>query len=134
MTTSESGAERLRNAYMHGAVPPLRDILEPTDADGAYAIQSLNMDFWQAEGRRMVGRKVGLTSKAVQTQLGVDQPDFGVLFDDMQVANGGRIDAARSFQPQAGAEGGFNLGSRLRQRSHSCLAPTCHLPVPPLPR
>ena len=97
-------AERLRNAYSQGVVPPLRDGLAPTDSEGAYAVQEANTRFWQAQGRRIVGRKVGLTSKAVQTQLGVDQPDFGVLFDDMRIADGGVVPFARLIQPRAEAE------------------------------
>jgi len=109
----EELAERLRNAYTSGAVAPLRDGLEPTDADGAYAVQTINTRYWEAQGRRIVGRKAGLTAKAVQAQLGVDQPDFGVLFDDMRVADGGRIDPANSLQPKAEAEIAFVLGSDL---------------------
>lgn len=97
-------ADRLRRAYSGDPVPPLRDTLEPTDANGAYAIQAANTRFWQAAGRRIVGRKIGLTAEAVQKQLGVDQPDFGVLFDDMRIADGGVLPAARVIQPKAEAE------------------------------
>lgn len=97
-------AGRLRQAYDGAAVPPLRDGLEPTDADGAYVVQAINTDHWVAAGRRIVGRKIGLTAKAVQAQLGVDQPDFGVLFDDMQVADGGTLDFGKLIQPKAEAE------------------------------
>lgn len=106
-------AERLRAAYTAGAVPPLRDGLDPLDAAGAYAVQTINTRFWEAQGRRIVGRKAGLTAKAVQTQLGVDQPDFGVLFDDMRVADGGRLDPAAAIQPKAEAEIAFVLGADL---------------------
>lgn len=109
----EELAQRLRNAYTSGAVAPLRDGLEPTDADGAYAVQTINTRYWEAQGRRIVGRKAGLTAKAVQAQLGVDQPDFGVLFDDMHIADGGSIDPANSLQPKAEAEIAFILGSDL---------------------
>jgi 2-keto-4-pentenoate hydratase len=109
----ESLAERLRAAYLNGAVAPLRDGLEPTDAAGAYAVQEINTRFWQAQGRRVVGRKAGLTAKAVQTQLGVDQPDFGALFDDMRVADGGTLDPAQAIQPKAEAEIAFVLAQDL---------------------
>ena len=115
MTTPshEDLARRLRDAYARGAVPPLRDGLDPVDADGAYAVQTINTRFWEAQGRRIVGRKAGLTAKAVQMQLGVDQPDFGVLFADMAVADGGTLDPARAIQPKAEAEIAFVLGKDL---------------------
>lgn len=106
-------AQRLRSAYSSGPIPPLRGQLDPTDAVGAYAVQAINTRVWEAEGRRIVGRKAGLTAKAVQQQLGVDQPDFGVLFDDMEVADGGRLDPARCIQAKAEAEIAFVLGADL---------------------
>ena len=62
-------------------IPPMRDSLEAGDVAGAYAIQSGNTQHWLAQGRRIVGRKIGLTAEAVQKHLSVDQPDYGVLFD-----------------------------------------------------
>lgn len=112
-TTHDDLARRLRDAYTGGTVPPLRDGLEPTDAAGAYAVQEINTRFWEAQGRRIVGRKAGLTAKAVQAQLGVDQPDFGVLFDDMRVADGGTLDPATCIQPKAEAEIAFVLAADL---------------------
>ena len=123
MASHEELALRLRKAYAGGPVPPLRDGLDPVDAAGAYAVQTLNTRLWEAEGRRIVGRKAGLTAKAVQTQLGVDQPDFGVLFEDMRVADGGFLDPAKCLQPKAEAEIAFVLAAdlpspaRRRQRS-----------------
>src|SRR6516225_11556674 len=66
---------------------PVRDILGDSDIAAAYAVQRLLTEDSLARGRRIVGHKIGLTSPAVQQQLGVDQPDSGVLFADMQVAN-----------------------------------------------
>jgi 2-keto-4-pentenoate hydratase len=111
--THDDLARRLRDAYAGGAVPPMRDGLGPVDADGAYAVQTINTRFWQAQGRLIVGRKAGLTAKAVQTQLGVDQPDFGVLFDDMAIADGGSLNPARAIQPKAEAEIAFVLAKDL---------------------
>jgi 2-keto-4-pentenoate hydratase len=111
--THEQLARRLRDAYSNGAIPPLRDGLGPVDVNGAYAVQTINTRFWEAQGRRIVGRKAGLTAKSVQTQLGVDQPDFGVLFEDMQIADGGMLDPLRTLQPKAEAEIAFVLGADL---------------------
>ena len=72
-------------------------------------MQSTNTSYWQASGRRLIGRKVGLTAAAVQAQLGVDQPDFGALFEDMRVADGGTLTAAL-LQPKCEAEVAFVIG------------------------
>lgn len=113
----EEAAELLRKAYQSGAVPPLRGYLDPTDADGAYAVQEINTKVWTGAGRRIVGRKVGLTAEAVQRQLGVAQPDFGVLFADMQIANGGTLRADLVLQPKAEAEIAFVLARDLPARA-----------------
>jgi 2-keto-4-pentenoate hydratase len=100
----DAAARQLRDAYAGGAIEPLRGVLAPTDAGGAYAVQSINTRFWLGQGRKISGRKIGLTAEAVQRQLGVDQPDYGVLFADTEVANGGALKAARLLQPKAEAE------------------------------
>jgi len=100
----DAAARRLREAYGGAVLAPLRDVLAPTDVAAAYAIQQINTRFWQAAGRRIAGRKIGLTAEAVQRQLGVDRPDYGVLFADMQLADGAALPASRLIQPKAEAE------------------------------
>ncbi len=102
--SKETAAAALRAAYRKGAIAPLRGSLGPRDEAAAYAIQSINTNYWVGKGRRIVGRKIGLTAKAVQAQLGVDQPDFGVLFDDMAIASGGVLKASQVLQAKAEAE------------------------------
>ncbi|MGB5078271.1 MAG: fumarylacetoacetate hydrolase family protein [Sphingorhabdus sp.] len=109
----EGAARALRDAYSKGAISPMRQWLEPLDIVGAYAVQAINTRFWEAQGRKIVGRKAGLTARAVQQQLGVDQPDFGVLFDDMEIKDGGYLDPAKCLQPKAEAEIAFVLGADL---------------------
>jgi 2-keto-4-pentenoate hydratase len=91
----------------------MRDLLDPTDVDSAYATQTINTKFWESQGRRIVGRKIGLTAKAVQQQLGVDRPDFGVLFDDMQIKDGDTLSATRVIQAKAEAEVALIMGRNL---------------------
>ena len=103
-------AARIRAAYAGTPIAPIRPQLAELDVDAAYAIQQDNTAHWQAEGRRLVGSKIGLTSRAVQRQLGVDRPDFGVLFADMIVAEDEPVAAGRVLQPKIEAEVAFLLG------------------------
>lgn len=111
MTANALAAYRLKSAYRTKAIPPMRDLIEPHDAENAYSIQQINTTMWVSEGRRIVGRKVGLTAKSVQIQLGVDQPDFGVLFDDMAIANGGMLSPLHVLQPKAEGEVAFIMAA-----------------------
>ena len=101
----EALAERLRRAEETGApCGPIRDHLPEGDVEAAYAVQRANTEFWTKQGRRLVGRKIGLTAKAVQRQLGVDQPDFGMLLADRTVGDGEEIDPGLVMQPRVEAE------------------------------
>jgi 2-keto-4-pentenoate hydratase len=93
--------------------PPVRGCLSDHGVTTGYAVQSLLTRARLQEGRRVVGRKVGLTSPAVQAQLGVDRPDFGVLFDDMACAQDDPIDIGRLLQPRIEAEIAFVLAGDL---------------------
>ena len=92
---------------------PVRDLLGNTDIESAYAVQRLLTDQRLATGGVITGRKIGLTSPAVQQQLGVDQPDFGVLFADMDVSALPEVPSVRLLQPKAEAEIAFRLGADL---------------------
>jgi 2-keto-4-pentenoate hydratase len=107
-------AERLTLAARTGVpTAPVRDVLGSTDVALAYRVQNALTAARKAAGARVVGRKVGLTSPVVQHQLGVDQPDFGVLFDDMLVPSGGEADSGRLIAPKAEAEIAFVLSADM---------------------
>ena len=108
-------AQALRDAYDSGKPrPPLRgELLPEGDVETAYAVQRAQVRRWTAEGRRPVGAKIGLTSRAVQEHFGVYQPDFGVLFADMAVPDGAEIDPDWLLQPRVEAEVAFVLGADL---------------------
>lgn len=108
-----AAALSLRKAYQGKPIPPLRDYLDMADVVSAYAIQSINNRHWEEQGRRIVGRKAGLTAKATQAQFGVDQPDYGTLFEDMRIADGGNLDPTCCIKPRAEGEIAFVLGADL---------------------
>lgn len=93
--------------------PPIRDLFADGDIDAAYEVQRLGTERVLAAGHRLVGRKIGLTSPAVQRQLGVDQPDFGALFSNMTLTDGGTVPCGRLLQPRVEAELALMLGADL---------------------
>ena len=110
----EAAAVALREARRTRiAIPQVSVTYGLASVDEAYAVAANNTAARIAAGARIVGKKVGLTSKAVQAQLGVDSPDFGVLFDDMEVLDGDEVPAARLIQPKAEAEVAFVVGRDL---------------------
>ncbi|MHA4871859.1 2-keto-4-pentenoate hydratase [Duganella sp. PWIR1] len=109
-----NAAAALRQAAQSGvAIAPLSDQYPALDIDDAYAIQLINTEHRAAAGARIVGAKIGLTSTAVQKQLGVNQPDFGMLFDDMAYGEGLPIAMSALHQPKIEAEVAFVLGRDL---------------------
>jgi 2-keto-4-pentenoate hydratase len=113
-TAVREAADLLRNAADTGKpCLPIRDLFSFGDIEAAYAVQRLNTERALAAGRRLAGRKIGLTSPAVQRQLGVAQPDFGALFADMTVADGGTVPAHRLLQPKVEAEVALVLADDL---------------------
>jgi 2-keto-4-pentenoate hydratase len=103
-------ADRLRTAAAERRpCPPVRDLIGSTDIDVAYAVQTLLNDEKLAAGARVVGRKIGLTAPAVQQQFGVNQPDFGLLLDDMIAPEDTPVDTDRLLQPRVEAEIAFTL-------------------------
>ncbi|MFV0373857.1 2-keto-4-pentenoate hydratase [Microbacterium sp.] len=106
-------ADALHDAESAGTtVPPPSDAHELSVED-AYFVQRVNIARRLRAGERVVGRKIGLTSVAIQRQLGVDQPDFGVITDAMVVPDAGTLDAATLIAPRAEAEFAFRIGRDL---------------------
>ncbi len=92
------------------AVEPVLGLLGEGNLEAAYEVQELVMSRREALGAMRIGRKVGLTSPAVQRQLGVGQPDFGVLLADMDASCWETIDTAKLVSPRIEAEIAFVLG------------------------
>jgi 2-keto-4-pentenoate hydratase len=93
---------RLRDAYRGAPIAPIANQL--SGIDDAYRVQLWQIADRIAGGRRIVGRKIGLTSAAVQRQLGVDEPDFGHLTDEMLFGDDTMLDHATLSQPRIEAE------------------------------
>lgn len=110
----QAAAEALRSARAQRQ--PIARISETFGINGlaqAYEVAALNTAAALATGRVISGKKIGLTSKAVQQQLGVDRPDHGVLFADMEFHDGDELPMSRLMQPKAEGEVAFVVGRDL---------------------
>ena len=110
--TGDKLAESLYNAHRSG--DPISRLTAENELtiDDAYTIQSQLVERRVNSGEKIVGHKVGLTSQAIQDQLGVDEPDFGRLFDSMFVT-GRTIPVSELIEPRVEPEVGFLLEERL---------------------
>lgn len=118
MTSRESAlralADQLRAAEDRRApIDALSSQLPDLTLAEAYRVQGINVRGRIAAGEALVGRKIGLTSKAMQEQLGVDQPDVGAIFDTMVIPHAGRVEVSRFIQPRLEAEVAFRMASDL---------------------
>ncbi len=107
-------ADELWQAQASGvAIAPITDRHPEVDVEDAYEVQLLNVRRRIGEGRMVRGHKVGLSAKAMQQMLGVIEPDYGHLLDDMFVFEADVIDTGRLLQPRVEIEVAFVLGRPL---------------------
>lgn len=107
----QQAAQALRDARaQRRTIPRVSETFDVRGVEAAYTVADINVRAELAAGKRISGMKVGLTSKAVQQQLGVDQPDFGILFSDMEFLSGQDIPGTRLIQPKVEAEVAFVIG------------------------
>jgi 2-keto-4-pentenoate hydratase len=112
---------RVLEAYQHllqaeinkKSVAPLTDLYPDITIYDAYRIQMKSIDQKVKDGQKIIGKKIGLTSFAMQKLLGVDQPDYGHLLDSMDIPNGGTIPMETLFNPKVEGELAFVLKKDL---------------------
>lgn len=97
-------------------IEPIRVLIGDSNIDLAYQIQQFNVNRVLDSGGVRVGAKIGLTSFSVQQQLGVDQPDFGILFKHTEIPNDGKIQTTEILQPKAEAEIAFILNNDITEK------------------
>ncbi|NEY21370.1 2-keto-4-pentenoate hydratase [Heyndrickxia ginsengihumi] len=107
---TESLAKHLANAwYLEEGVEPVTALYPDLSVDEAYQVQLYKVEQLIKEGQQVTGKKIGLTSKAMQEMLGVAEPDYGHLLDQMNIVNGGTVSYKRVLQPKVEAEIAFIL-------------------------
>lgn len=102
----EAGRTRTPVPLLHPRYPGM-------DVEDSYAVQQLWSSRLQENGRTVVGRKIGLTSKAMQDATGITEPDYGVIHDDMVLEGGVEIPWDRYTHPRVEVELAFRLGRDL---------------------
>lgn len=114
-TIQTLATEILKAEDAHQQIPLISQRHPEMTLDDAYAIQKAQITQKLASGRRIIGWKIGLTSKVMQDALGIDTPDSGVLYDDMLFSSGATIPAGRFIQPRVEAEIAFVLKAPIEE-------------------
>jgi len=112
-TRDELAADLAQAERSREPIAPLTAGYPDIDVVDAYQIQLINIRQRIAEGARVVGHKVGLSSLAMQQMMGVDEPDYGHLLDEMQVFENTPVKASRFLYPRVEVEVGFILSEDL---------------------
>jgi 2-keto-4-pentenoate hydratase len=112
-TRDELAADLAQAERSREPIAPLTSGYPDIDVVDAYEIQLINIRQRVAEGARVVGHKVGLSSKVMQQMMGVDEPDYGHLLDEMQVFEDTPVKAGRYLYPRVEVEVGFILAADL---------------------
>jgi 2-keto-4-pentenoate hydratase len=112
-TRDELAADLAEAERSKQAIAPLTDGNPDIDVVDAYEIQLINIRQRVAEGARVVGHKVGLSSEAMQKMMNVDEPDYGHLLDEMEVFEDRPVPAGRYLYPRVEVEVGFILADDL---------------------
>ena len=112
-TRDELAADLAQAERSRAPIAPLTAAYPDIDVVDAYEIQLINIRQRVAEGARVVGHKVGLSSLAMQQMMGVDEPDYGHLLDEMEVFEDTPVKASRLLYPRVEVEVGFILAEDL---------------------
>jgi 2-keto-4-pentenoate hydratase len=112
-TRDELAAELAQAERSREPIAPLTAAHPDIDVVDAYEIQLINIRQRVAEGARVLGHKVGLSSKAIQQMMGVDEPDYGHLLDEMRLFEDTPVKASRYLWPRVEVEVGFILNADL---------------------
>lgn len=112
-TRDELAAHLAKAERSREPIAPLTSVHPEIDVVDAYEIQLINIRHRVAEGARVLGHKVGLSSKAIQQMMGVDEPDYGHLLDEMQLFEDTPVRASRYLYPRVEVEVGFILSDDL---------------------
>ena len=114
VATRDELAADLAQAERSGEpITPLTAAYPDIDVVDAYEIQLINIRQRVAEGARVLGHKVGLSSKAMQQMMGVDEPDYGHLLDEMELFEDTPVKTNRYLYPRVEVEVGFILSADL---------------------
>jgi 2-keto-4-pentenoate hydratase len=113
MILTQAAQKLLSAAQDLKPIDPLTETYPGITLDEAYQVQLRAVEMKLADGRRVVGKKVGLTSAAMQQMFNVMEPDYGHLFDDMLVYQGAGMAISKLFQPRIEGEIAFILGMDL---------------------